>query len=68
MNLIKLVGISERMLINQLKELEKDGLINRIAHPEVPPRVEYELSDKGKTLEDILIQLTVWGEQNGKEA
>src|SRR5690554_1634866 len=54
----KLVGISERMLINQLKELEKDGLINRIAHPEVPPRVEYELSDKGKTLEDILIQLT----------
>lgn len=64
----KLVGISERMLINQLKELEKDGLINRIAHPEVPPRVEYELSYKGKTLENILIQMTSWGEQNGKEA
>lgn len=59
----KMVGISERMLINQLKELEKDGLINRISHPEVPPRVEYELSDKGKTLEHILLELSTWGEQ-----
>ena len=60
----KIVGISERMLINQLKELEHDGLINRIAHPEVPPRVEYELSGKGRTLENILIQLTAWGEEH----
>ena len=59
----KMVGISERMLINQLKELQHDGLINRISHPEVPPRVEYELSDKGKTLENILIALSNWGEK-----
>ncbi|MBE8722013.1 winged helix-turn-helix transcriptional regulator [Sphingobacterium pedocola] len=60
----KLIGISEKMLINQLKELEKDGLINRIAHPEVPPRVEYELSDKGKTLENILVLMSSWGTKN----
>jgi len=59
----KMVGISERMLINQLKELQKDGLINRISYPEVPPRVEYELSEKGKTLENILIELSNWGEK-----
>ena len=38
-----------------------------IAHPEVPPRVEYELSKKGKTLENILIHLTVWGENQSTE-
>ncbi|MBE8719362.1 winged helix-turn-helix transcriptional regulator [Sphingobacterium pedocola] len=60
----KVIGISEKMLINQLKELEGDGLINRIAYPEVPPRVEYELSDKGKTLENILVLMSSWGEGN----
>lgn len=60
----RLLGISERMLIAQLKELQVDGLINRISYPEVPPRVEYELSEKGKSLENILIQMAEWGTKN----
>ncbi len=58
----KMPGISERMLIAQLKELETDGLITRIAYPEVPPRVEYELSKKGLSLKKILLQMADWGE------
>lgn len=57
----RLPGISERMLIAQLKELQSDGLVKRIAYPEVPPRVEYQLSEKGKSLEPILIQMAEWG-------
>lgn len=60
----KLNGVSERILSMQLKELVKDGLINRIVYPEVPPRVEYELSEKGKTLDSILNQLSEWGEEH----
>jgi DNA-binding HxlR family transcriptional regulator len=59
----KLPGISERMLIAQLKELEKDGLVDRIAYPEVPPRVEYALSEKGRSLEQILNHMSAWGEE-----
>ena len=60
------IGISERMLINQLRELEKDGLIERISYPEVPPRVEYKLSKKGKSLENILIEMSNWGKKSNK--
>lgn len=63
----KLTGISERMLISQLKELEADELVERIAYPEVPPRVEYQLSEKGKTLDKILVELSQWGEKNQKK-
>ena len=57
-------NISERMLIAQLKELESDGLVNRISYPEVPPRVEYELTEKGQSLKIILIEMSEWGEKN----
>ena len=60
----KMKGISERMLNAQLKELQQDELISRVVYPEVPPRVEYTLSEKGKTLEEILILLSEWGEKN----
>lgn len=60
----RLLGVSERMLIAQLKELQEDGLIIRISYPEVPPRVEYELSEKGKSLENILFQMAEWGTKN----
>lgn len=60
----KMTGISERMLITQLKELQSDGLIERIAYPEVPPRVEYKLSEKGASLRSILIQMADWGEKH----
>ncbi len=53
--LVKLLDdISERMITKQLKELENDGLIIRTAFPEVPPRVEYSLSDMGKEIQPIL--------------
>lgn len=54
--------VSERMLVLQLRELEADGLINRIIHPVVPPKVEYELSKKGKSLKNVLETITIWGE------
>jgi DNA-binding HxlR family transcriptional regulator len=64
----KLPAISERMLITQLKELQKDGLIFRTSYPEVPPRVEYGLSDKGMSLKKILLLMSAWGEENRSQA
>ncbi len=60
----RLMGISEKTLIYKLKELKKDGLLNRIQYPEVPPKVEYELTLKGKTLEPIILAMSAWGNQN----
>lgn len=56
--------ISQKTLINQLKELQSDGLVKREAFPEVPPRVEYSITDKGKTLMPILDLMCEWGEKN----
>ncbi|GAA0879021.1 helix-turn-helix domain-containing protein [Algoriphagus jejuensis] len=53
--------ISERMLAKQLDELEKDGLITRKAFPEVPPRVEYYLSEYGESLYPIVREMRKWG-------
>ncbi|WP_433903714.1 winged helix-turn-helix transcriptional regulator [Sphingobacterium puteale] len=60
----RLVGISERMLIAKLKELEQDKLVNRIVYQQVPPKVEYELTALGRSLENILILMDEWGETN----
>lgn len=54
--------VTQRMLTKQLRELEADGLVNRIVYAEVPPRVEYELTKEGKTLKSILNALKKWGE------
>lgn len=59
----RLVGISERMLIAKLKELEQDGLINRIVHQQVPPKVEYELTELGLSLKQIIGLMDKWGEK-----
>lgn len=53
--------ISKQMLINQLRELEEDGLIEREVFAEVPPRVEYHVTDYGKTLLSIIIEIEKWG-------
>ena len=61
-------GISERMLVAQLRELEKHGLIQRIVHPEVPPRVEYELTPLGRSAEPMLRSISTWGNTVREEA
>ncbi|HMP91750.1 MAG TPA: helix-turn-helix domain-containing protein [Phnomibacter sp.] len=58
------IGVSERMLVAQLKELETAGLVERKAYPMVPPKVEYKLTEKGKSLETILMLMSEWGEKN----
>lgn len=50
---VRLKGISEKILIAKLRELEKDGLIDRIVYDQVPPKVEYKLTESGRSLEDI---------------
>ena len=56
--------ISDKTLSTNLKELESDGLIVRAEYPQIPPKVEYSLSDRGKSLMAVLDQLCAWGERN----
>jgi DNA-binding HxlR family transcriptional regulator len=56
-----LPGVNAKMLTKQLRELEEDGVIKRTVYPEVPPRVEYAITDFGKTLIPILEALCNWG-------
>lgn len=60
----EITQISQRTLTNQLRELEQDGLISRMVYAEVPPRVEYSITPKGKSLENILDLMCEWGEKN----
>lgn len=57
-------NITQKMLTQQLRELEEDGVINRIIYQQIPPKVEYELSEYGKSLESILTALCNWGEKH----
>lgn len=54
-------GITQRMLTNQLRELESDKIIARKVYAEVPPKVEYSLTKYGKTLEPIMLAMRDWG-------
>ncbi len=54
-------GISERMLVAQLRELENDKVIERLVYPEVPPRVEYRLTALGETMRPMLKAMSDWG-------
>ena len=63
----KIGCVTQRMLTKQLRELEECGLVERTVYPEVPPRVEYELTPTGKTLRPIVKALKKWGEQHALE-
>ncbi|OYD07045.1 MarR family transcriptional regulator [Paludifilum halophilum] len=54
-------NITQKMLTQQLRELEQDEIVNRYVYAEVPPKVEYSLTEYGKTLQDILDQMCSWG-------
>lgn len=54
-------NISHKILAQELKYLESDGLIERIAYATIPPRVEYISTDRGKSLEHVLTELCLWG-------
>jgi DNA-binding HxlR family transcriptional regulator len=60
----RMAGITEKMLTQQLREMERDGLITRKVYPEVPPRVEYSLSAYGRTLQPILNAMCEWGDRH----
>ena len=56
--------VTDKTLSTNLKELEADNLIVRTEYPQIPPKVEYSLSERGKSLMIVLDQLCVWGEAN----
>jgi DNA-binding HxlR family transcriptional regulator len=57
-------GIALKVLSRHLKELEADGIIIRKAYPEIPPKVEYSLSEKGRSLQDMMVLLSEWSKKN----
>lgn len=59
-----LPGITQKMLTQNLKELEEDDLVIRVAYPTVPPKVEYSLTEHGQALQPIIDQLHRWGIQH----
>ncbi|MBA0054254.1 transcriptional regulator [Streptomyces sp. AJS327] len=58
-----MAGVSEKMLTQHLRELEEDGLVHREVYAEVPPRVEYSLTEHGRTLNHALVPLGLWGDE-----
>lgn len=69
-----LEGISQKVLTDNLRSMEKDGIITRTVYPEVPPRVEYALSEIGESMRPILDSMEQWGNaykaliESGKES
>jgi DNA-binding HxlR family transcriptional regulator len=60
-------GISQRMLTHTLRQLERDGLVLRTVYAEVPPRVEYEVTELGRTLIQPVMALAVWADEHQSE-
>jgi DNA-binding HxlR family transcriptional regulator len=56
-------GITQKMLTQQLREMEEAGIVHREVYPQVPPKVEYSLTDRGKSLQPILNAMHQWGTQ-----
>ncbi|NGO09858.1 helix-turn-helix transcriptional regulator [Streptomyces sp. HC44] len=60
-------GVSEKVLIQQVRELEADGVVHREVYREVPPRVEYSLTELGEALNTALLPLGEWGDRHMRE-
>ena len=58
-------GVSQKMLVQQLRKMERDGVVRRVVHPHVPPKVEYGLTDWGLALCPALDGLLLWTERQG---
>ncbi|SHH98251.1 winged helix-turn-helix transcriptional regulator [Clostridium grantii] len=56
-------GITQKVLTSQLRDMEKDGLLSRKIYPVIPPKVEYSLTNTGRSLKPILDTLATWGEE-----
>lgn len=59
-----ITGITPKMLAEQLRELERDGIVDRKVYPVVPPKVEYSLTSYGRTLDPIIKALGTWGDRH----
>jgi len=59
-------GISKQMLVNQLRELEEDNILERIIYAEIPPRVEYKITEYGQTLIPVINFMQAWGLEDMK--
>ncbi|KRE23730.1 HxlR family transcriptional regulator [Bosea sp. Root483D1] len=59
----KLPSATQRMVTRQLRELEESGLVTRTVYPQVPPRVDYALTEEGRSLEQIVRAMHAWGQQ-----
>lgn len=59
-----ILKITQKMLTEQLRELERDGLVARKVYPQVPPKVEYSITDHGKTLLPVLETMHKWGQNH----
>lgn len=60
----RIPAVTQRMLTRQLRELEADGLLIRTVYAQVPPRVDYSLSARGRSLEPVILALKEWGDRN----
>lgn len=63
----QLVNVTDAVLASALKELVEDGVVNRIQYSEIPPRVEYSLTDKGKSIMPLLQNICQWASKYYKE-
>jgi DNA-binding HxlR family transcriptional regulator len=57
--------VTQKMLTQQLREMERDGIVNRTVYPQVPPRVEYALTPRGETLRPVVRAMCRWGLKEG---
>ena len=59
-----LAAVTQKMLIRQLREMERDGIVSRKVYPQVPPKVQYSLTNAGRSLLPVVESMCRWGEKN----